>query len=105
MTRCASPWSGVDALSTDDGLTVLIQTVEDHGIQLKDDEARDLFHADTRVGGLLSRQTGGSMMSCDIRRRKWIQRLSSVDSSTSVSENILADYFLGGAGLSKEEEI
>lgn len=85
---------GVDSLSGPGGLAALIMAMEDHVMQFQDDEARDLCHVGTRADGPPSRQTGESMASFGMRRKKWIQRLTSLDNSTVVTGDILADYLL-----------
>lgn len=94
-----------DSLGGPGRLAVLIRAMEDHVTLFQDDEARDLLHACTRVDSPLSRQTGESMTPYVTRRKRWIQRLTSLDNSTDVSENILAGYLLGGASLNKDEQL
>ena len=96
---------GLEELAKEGGHDVLIKTIEDYVMQFKADEARDLFHAGTRGVGQLSRQTGEPMTSYITRRRRWIQRLQSLDSNTKVSENILADCLLDCSGLSQEQKL
>ena len=82
---------GEDTLSKPNGIDTLIKAIEEHVMQFKDDEARDLFHAGTRMDGPLARQPGEPMTGYIARRRRWLQRLQSLDGETKVSENILAD--------------
>ena len=85
---------GHDVLTTRDGVDKLVQRVEDsipYGD--KEDDARDLYHLGAKGRGHLSRQRGESMVSYIARRRRWWQKLKSVDSIMNVSESILADSF------------
>jgi len=96
---------GEQDLATEEGVTALIDAMEEHVMQYKDDEARELFHAGTQVDGPLSRQHGESMSSYIARRRRWFQRLTELDAATKVSENILADYLLDCAGLPPDQKL
>ena len=96
---------GGEALAKKDGLAQLVKAMEEHVMQFKADEARDLFHAGTRRDGAMSRQTSESMQSYIARRRRWLQRLHVLDGDTQVSENILADYLLNCSGLTHEQKL
>ena len=82
---------GENELAKDEGLAKLIEAVEKHVLTFKEDEARELFHEGSKTDGPLSRQKGETMVSYIARRRRWFTRLTSLDSNTKVSENILAD--------------
>ena len=92
---------GEEALAGQDGMEQLILAMEEHAMQYKSDEARDLFHAGTQVDGAMARQPGETMTSYIARRRRWFQRLQALDSETKVSENILADYLPACSGLER----
>ena len=44
------------------------------------------------------------MASYITRRKRWFERTKKIDSTTNVSENILVDYLMGGAGISNNEK-
>eukprot|EP00975_Prorocentrum_lima_P024187 5089484-Prorocentrum_lima.AAC.1 len=66
---------------------------------------RVTFHAGTRIDGPVARQAGETKMEYITRRRRWFQRLTSLDGETTVSENILADYLLDCSGLTFEHKL
>ena len=77
-------------LSKPGGLDQLVEQIEKYVLAFKEDEARELFHAGSKVDGPLARQKGESMVSYISRRNRWFNRLRSLDSETTVSQNILA---------------
>ena len=79
---------GMEELAAESGLENLVQRVEEHVSQHKIDEARDLFHLGTKPDGPLARQQGESITSYIARRKRWLQRLTALDDTTRVSENI-----------------
>ena len=96
---------GVRQISDATGIEDLVKAVSDHVIQFKEDEARELFRAGTKVDGLLARQSGESMASYINRRTRWFRRMQTIDPATKVSDNILADYLLEGAGISHDQQL
>ena len=97
---------GLDSLSAKDGVSILIKRIEE-AIPFgdKEDDARDLYHVGAKKGGVLSRQKGESMVSYIARRRRWWQKLKSLDASMNVSESILADYLLMCSGLDSNQRL
>ena len=96
---------GESALSATDGIDTLVKAMEAMVGEFKEDEARELFHLGTKSEGAMTRQTGESMTSYITRRKRWFSRLKSIDNNTSVSENILVDYLMDGAGISYQEKL
>ena len=96
---------GVDQIGDATGLKTLVDAVSDYVIQFKEDEARELFRAGTKVDGPLSRQSGETMASYINRRTRWFRRMKTIDPTTSVSDNILADYLLEGAGITHDQQL
>ena len=71
----------------------------------KDLEARELYAAGARHGGLLARQTGEAMSSYVLRRRTWWSHLQQLDDSIQVSEGILAEQMLQNSGLTDDQKL
>ena len=97
---------GQETLNTKNGVMILIQRIEDaipYGD--KEDDARDLYHLGAKNKGPLTRQKGESMVSYIARRRRWWQKLKSLDSNMNVSESILADYLLVCSGLDSNQRL
>ena len=87
------------------GINTLVTAIEDHVSQFKDDEAQELFAIGSKADGELSRQRNESMVSYITRRKRWVIRLSDLDSNTKVSDDILASCLLDCAGLSESEKL
>ena len=96
---------GETVLSKTTGIDGLIKALENMVGNFKEDEARELFHAGTKSEGQMTRQTGESMTSYITRRKRWYERLKSIDDTTNISENILVDYLMDGAGISHNEKL
>ena len=72
---------------------------------LRKREAKFLFREGTKKNGILSRQTGETMMSYTTRRKRWWKKLKNLDSTVQVSDGILAEYLLDSAGLDKTQKL
>ena len=96
---------GVNDIAAIGGINTLVTATEDYGSQFKDDEAQELFAIGSKTDGDLSRQRGESMVSYITRRKRWVLRLTDLDSNTRVSEYILASYLLDCAGLNESEKL
>ena len=96
---------GESVLSKTTGIIELITALEEWVGSFKEDEARELFHMGTKSDGPMTRQNGEPMTSYITRRTRWYARLKSIDPNVSVSENILVDYLMDGAGISQNEKL
>ena len=96
---------GVDEVAAVGGITTLVAAIESHVSQFKDDEAQELFAIGSKADGELSRQRNESMVSYITRRKRWVIRLTDLDSNTRVSDNILASCLLDCARLSESEKL
>ena len=96
---------GEPVLSKTNGIDMLIKALEEMTSVFKEDEARELFHIGTKSDGPMTRQSRESMTSYITRRKRWFARLKSIDDTTNVSENILVDYLMDGAGISHNEKL
>ena len=76
-------------LAEKDGHELLLKTFEQHLKPRKDVEARELYVAGSRDGGIFSRQPGEPMSSYVMRRKAWWHALVQLDSTIMVSEAIL----------------
>ena len=92
-------------LSADDGPEKLLQLFEQVLKPKKAQEARELYAAGSRDGGLLSRQMSEPMSSYVLRRKAWWQALRQLDSTMQVSEGILAEQMLLNAGVSEDQRL
>ena len=72
---------GMDELMTVDGMDKFVAAMKKHVFPLPRAEAKELYKIGHKVNGVMSRQTGESMMSYVSRRRRWWKMLKSIDSS------------------------
>ena len=95
----------VSKLGEKDGHEALLLLFEKSLKPRKDLEARELYAAGARDGGLLARQTGEAMSSYVLRRRTWWSHLQQLDDSIQVSEGILAEQMLQNSGLTDDQKL
>ncbi len=95
----------VDDIAVVGGINTLVTAIENHVLQFKDDEAQELFAIGSKADGELSRQRNESMVSYITRGKRWVIRLSDLDSNTRMSDSILASYLLDSTGLSESEKL
>ncbi len=81
---------GVDEVAAVGGITTLVAAIESHVSQFKDDEAHKVFAIGSKADGELSRQRIESMVSYITRRKRWVIRLTDLDSNTKLSDVVLA---------------
>ena len=94
---------GSDVIGEEGGINTLINTIEKHVIQYKQEEAQALFTEGSSKDGPLSRQPGEPMTKYIQRRKRWATRLFEMDSGTIVSPNILAGYLIEYAKLTETQ--
>ena len=70
---------GLDALIQKDGVPGLVTAMRNSVSVKRDLEAMQLYKEGSKVKGLLSRQTGESMQSYVLRRKRWWTRLTALD--------------------------
>ena len=87
------------------GLTTLVQKIQDKIFPLKDEEAKALYREGHKIGGVVSRQSGESMSSYITRRERWYKLLTSMDSSITFSDHMLGDMLLDNAGLNETQRL
>lgn len=88
--------SGADAL-----LKIFNDTLKPRASQ----EARELYAAGSREGGILARQPSESMASYITRRRGWWIALQNLDDSIHVPESILAEQLLSNAQITDNQRL
>ena len=76
---------GHEALMKPKGLETLINRIRTNVFPRAIEEARELFRAGQRQGGVLSRQSGESMLSYTSRRPRWWRLLMELDPSFQLS--------------------
>ena len=91
------------ALAGTEGHEILLTLFEKSLKPRKTQEARELYAAGSKDGGLLSRQHGEPMSSYIMRRRAWWHHLQQLDGSMQVSEGILAEQLLVNANISEDQ--
>ena len=81
-------------------------TALNHGLKpRREQEARELYSAGAREGGVLSRQVGEPMSTYLVRRRAWYSALLDLDSTLKLPEAILAEQVLLNSGLSHDHQL
>ena len=95
----------IEDLGKKEGHEQLLSLLERSLKPRKDLEARELYAAGSRDGGILSRQPGEAMSSYVMRRRAWWSYLQQLDDSLQVSENILAEQMLQNSGLTDDQKL
>ena len=93
------------ALAGEQGHEILLTLFEKSLKPKKIQEARELYAAGSKDGGMLSRQNGESMASYIMRRRAWWHHLQQLDGSMQVSETILAEQLLVNAGITEDQSL
>ena len=94
---------GHEALMKPKGLETLISRIRANVFPRATEEARELFRAGQRQGGVLSRQSGESMLSYTSRRRRWWRLLIELDPSLQLSEEMRSELMLELSGISRQE--
>ena len=95
----------VKKLATDDGPTLLVDTLYKAFKPRRDQEARELYNAGAQTNGVLSRQPTESMTSFCLRRRTWYAMLRDLDDSLQLPDNLLAEQTLVCAGLNYDHQL
>ena len=95
----------IEELGKKEGHEQLLSLLERSLKPRKDLEARELYAAGSRDGGILSRQPGEAMSSYVMRRRAWWGYLQQLDDSLQVSENILSEQMLQNSGLTDDQKL
>lgn len=92
-------------LAGEDGPQLLLALFNENLKPRKAQEARELFAAGSRDGGILSRQTGEPMSSYIMRRKAWWTSLQSLDNGLTVSGSILAEQLLANSGITEDQRL
>ena len=92
-------------LASEKGAETLLRTLNDNLKPRKAQEARELYAAGSREGGLLSRQSGEPMSSYVSRRRAWWSALQGLDSNLKIPDMILAEQILTNCGLTDDQKL
>ena len=92
-------------LAASDGPKKLLQVFHDSLKPRKTQEARELYAAGSKEGGMLSRQHGEPMSSYIARRRAWWMALNNLDAELKIPDVILAEQILTNAGISDDQRL
>ena len=92
----------IEDLGKKDGHEQLLGLLERSLKPRKDLEARELYAAGARDGGILARQPGEAMSSYVMRRRAWWTYLQQLDDTLQVSEGILAEQMLQNSNITDD---
>ena len=95
----------IEDLGKKDGHEQLLGLLERSLKPRKDLEARELYAAGARDGGILARQPGEAMSSYVMRRRAWWTYLQQLDDSLQVSEGILAEQMLQNSNITDDQKL
>ena len=96
---------GLERLTQQDGIDLLIQKVKEHTFPLQGEEASELFRQGQLLTGPLSKQPGEPMLSYISRRKRWWTTLSELDPEVRLSEATRANLLVELSGLSRQEQL
>ena len=85
---------GLETLTQDGGLERLVERIKSHVFPRAQEEAKELFRAGQKAGGVLSRQPQEPMLSYTQRRRRWWRVLTELDPSMSLSDGLRMELML-----------
>ena len=94
----------VDALVASGGVQKLIDAMREMVFPNKKAEAKELYRAGHKQHGILSRQSGETMLSYISRRKRWWKLLKQMDDSVTISDDVLGDLLLDNAMLSEDQK-
>ena len=94
---------GLETLSQEEGLERLVERIKAHVFPRAQEEAKELFRAGQKAGGVLSRQPQEPMLSYTQRRRRWWRVLTELDPSMALSDGLRMELMLELSGLSRQE--
>ena len=92
-------------LASEGGPEKLLNLFEKHLKPRKAQEARELYAAGSKDGGMLARQYGEPMSSYVMRRKAWWHALQQLDDKMQVSESILAEQLLLNSGITEDQRL
>ena len=93
---------GVESLTAPGGLRSFVENMREFLFPRTTEEARELFRAEQKQG-VLSRQSGESMLSYVSRR--WWKLLRTLDPTIELSEPMRVELLLALCGLSRQEAL
>ena len=94
---------GLETLTQEGGLERLVERIKAHVFPRAQEEAKELFRAGQKAGGVLSRQPQEPMLSYTQRRRRWWRVLTELDPSMALSDGLRMELMLELSGLSRQE--
>ena len=92
-------------LATPKGPDELLENLQASFKPRRVQEARELYAAGAKEGGMLSRQPTEPMSTYLIRRRAWHAALVDLDSNLRLPEQILAEQVLSNSGISEHYQL
>ena len=95
---------GTDGLIEEGGIELLIEGIRKLVFPVQRHEAKTLLKVGQLARGTMSRQRRESMVKYVLRRRRWWQRLKSMDKEVVVSDSMLGDWMLDCSGLSYDQQ-
>ena len=95
----------IDKLSEEGGPSFLLKSLQPAFQPRVKQEARDLYQVGAQNGGMLSRQSGESMVSYVLRRRTWHDMMTGLDAGLTLPDGILAEQLLSNSGLSSDHQL
>ena len=94
-----------EILSSDKGPEAILQALVTALRPRRQQEARELYLAGSREGGLLSRQYGEAMSTYILRRKTWYAMLTDLDGEIKLPELLLAEQILMNAGVTEQHQM
>eukprot|EP00435_Cladocopium_sp_Y103_P028489 s298_g7.t1 len=95
----------ISVLSSTAGPTTLLKTLNSNLKPRKEQQARELYSAGSKEGGMLARQHGEPMSSYVARRTAWWHALQSLDDELKVPDVLLAEMTLANSGLTEDQRL
>ena len=96
---------GAERLMKEDGLDHLIHAIRAELLPLAKVVARELFSLGAKSGGMLAWQHAEPMREYIFRREGWYRKLTELDGSMTISEDIRCEMLLDNAGLTRDQKL
>ena len=96
---------GLTDLMKPSGLEELVEAMKKHVVPQARAEAKEFYRVGHKTGGILSRQSGESVMNFVSRRRRWWKMLKSMDRTIGLSSEIRGDLMLESSGLTADQQL
>ena len=96
---------GREKVVAKDGIPTLVQKIKESLKGKKVLEMKDLYKEGGKSHGPMSRQKGEPMSSYTSMRRRWYNRLITIDETSKLPERLLVDMLLEHSGLTNDQRL